>query len=175
MGRKRQKNGCKGSRRRRRHVGLNPYDEEQLKAELRLTTPSEPWIEAQFRTVLDQDADRGPIVYRYRDPHVFPPGGEQTRMVRCATCGIFNPPNAIEHGSCLDHADHRGWGPSPSAIAIAALRKLNLELEDTLELAPEDAMSLRREITEFAKKGAKIEVGSEKCKSRRRKKKQEGM
>lgn len=161
--------GSKSLGKRRRAVGLSAYQEALLKRELRLTTPSEPWVEAQFKTVSDTDTDGADIVYRYRDPHAFPPGGAQTAMVRCAECGVFNPPNAIEHDNCLDHANHEGWGPSPSAIAIAALRKLNLELE-ILDLLPEDSVSLRREIHQFHQTGAISENAREKSKPRKTKK-----
>jgi hypothetical protein len=174
MRRKSQKSGSKSDRKRRRPVGLTHYQEEQIKRDLRLTTPSEPWVEAQIQTVVDQDTDGSPIVYRYRDPHAFPPGGERTLMVRCGECEIFNPPNAIEHGKCLDHARHEGWGPSPSAVAIAALRRYYLELDD-LELLPEDSKSLQREIQKFTRKSAISARAQRKCKSRRRKGKQEPM
>lgn len=149
----RKPGGSKYVHKRRKPVGLSAYQEEQIKRELRLSTPSEPWVEAQFKTVLDTDTRGADIVYRYRDPHAFPPGGSQTAMVRCATCGVFNPPNAIEYGNCLDHANHEGWGPSPSAIAIEALRRFHLRLEDS-ELPPEDVQSLRREIERFTARSA---------------------
>lgn len=160
--------GSKSARKGPRRVGLTAYQEELLKRELRLTTPSEPWVEAQFQSSIDQDTDGSAIVYRYRDPHVFPPGGEKTLMVRCKHCQIFNPPNAMEEGQCLDHVENEGWGPSPSALAIAALRKYHLEIEET-ELPPDDAKSLRREIRRYLKKRALFVQGQEKRKSRRRK------
>lgn len=174
MGRKSYRSGSKSARKLPRRVGLSVHQEALLKAKLRLTTPSEPWVEAQIQTVVDQDTDGSSIVYRYRDPHAFPPGQEQTLMVRCRECEIFNPPNTIEHGNCLDHARHEGWGPSPSALAIAALRRYYLELED-LELLPEDAKSLQREIEKFTRKSAIPARAQRKCKSRRRKGKQEPM
>lgn len=155
----------KSARRIPRRVGLSAYQEELLKQELRLTTPSEPWVEAQIQTVVDWDTDGSAIIYRHRDPHAFPPGGEKTLMVRCKECQVFNPPNAIEDGNCLDHAGHVGWGPSPSAIAIAALRRFNLEMDD-LPLLPEDSKSLRREIERFARKQAKLVRAQENRKSR---------
>lgn len=165
MRRNPHRSGSKYVIKRRRPVGLSAYQEESIKRELRLTTPSEPWVEAQFRTVLDTDTDGADIVYRYRDPHAFPPGGAETAMVRCAQCDVFNPPNAIEHGNCLDHANHEGWGPSPSAIAIAALRKFNLALE-TIELLPEDTRSLEREIQRYTRKHPKFVNLRKKCKSK---------
>ena len=129
----------------RRRVGLTVYQEDRFKERLRPITCSEPWVEAQFKTAHDVDQSGSSITYRYRDPHVYPPGGASTAMIRCPACGAFNPPNAIEHGRCLDHADHRGWGPSPSAVAIQALQMFNLRMEQA-ELPPEDVKSLRKEI-----------------------------
>ena len=134
--------------RRKPRVGLTQYSEALLKEKLRRRCPSEPWVEAQIKTANDTDADGNPILYRYFDTHVFPPGGEKTKMIRCPKCGIFNPPNAMEHGACLDHASHEGWTPSPSALAFVRLQLLNAEIE-TCELAPEDTASLRREIRQF--------------------------
>jgi hypothetical protein len=144
-----RKSGSKSARQHHRIIGLSAREEDRLKRELRLTTPSEPWIEAQFKTASDKETSGAKLTYRYRDPHVFPPGGPNTRMIRCAECGVFNPPNALEHGNCLDHAEHhQGWGRSPSALAIEALRKLNVELEEA-PLEPEDSISLREEISNF--------------------------
>ena len=138
----------------RPQVGLTWHQEQRLKRQLRDAAPSEPWVEAQIKTAGDVDGEGQPIVYRYHDPHVFPPGGEQTGMVRCPQCGVFTPPNAFETGACLDHADHRNWGPSPSAVAIRALQFFNLRLEEA-ELPPEDDSSLRREIKKFFKNSSR--------------------
>lgn len=128
-----------------RTVGLSVAQESKLKARLRKQSPSEPWVEAQFRTVTTTDP-RGQIVpRRIHDPHVFPPGGARTAMVRCRACEVFNPPNAFERGVCLDHSAHAGWGPSPSAVAICALQYFNLRLSES-ELPGESKSSLRREI-----------------------------
>lgn len=129
-------------------VGLTVYEEDRLKRRLRRRTCSEPWVEAQIKTCHDVDQNGTEIIYRYHDPHVYPPGGAKTAMIRCPACGAFNPPNAIEHGRCLDHADHRGWGPSPSAVAIQGLQRFNLRMEEP-ELPPEDVKSLRKEIRRF--------------------------
>jgi hypothetical protein len=142
-------NSGSSARQGRRRVGLSPQREQSLKQKLRFTTCSEPWIEAQFKRVCDQDEKGFPIVYRYHDPHIYPPGGEQTAMIRCPKCGVFNPPGAIEHGCCLDHADHRGWGPSPSALAFQALQRHNLRVEDNIELQSEETDDLRQEILKF--------------------------
>ena len=140
----------------RHRVGLSARDEQRLKARLRRAAPSEPWVEAQIKTADDVDQDGSELLYRYHDPHVFPPGGARTAMRRCPLCGIFMPPNAFEHDACLDHADHRGWGPSPSAAAIRALQMFNIRLE-CLELLPEDALSLRKEIKNFPR-GPKMKM-----------------
>ena len=142
---------------KRRRVGLSFYAEERLKASLRESAPSEPWVEAQFKTADDVDQEGAAIVYRYHDPHVFPPGGKQTLMRRCPECGVFMPPNSFEHGRCLDHADHRGWGPSPSAVAIAALQLFNLRTEE-MPLDAEDRKSLWHEIRAF-ERARKRKVG----------------
>jgi hypothetical protein len=128
-------------------AGLELYEERRLRAKLRKTVPSEPWVDAQIKTTVDFTSDRIPIVYCYHDPLVFPPGQKDTAMIRCPKCGIFNPPNAFEHGACLDHADHDGWGPSPSAVAIAHFIARNLRSE--IELLPEDVHSLLREIRDY--------------------------
>src|SRR5207253_1385304 len=99
-------------RRRKRRVGLSALQETRLRAQLRQTTPSEPWVEAQIRSADDLDRDGSPIVYRYHDPRVFPPGGPGTRMVRCSDCGVFTPPGAMEGGRCLEcvnSAAHTAW------------------------------------------------------------------
>lgn len=136
------------SARGKRRVGLSAYQEQRLKEQLRPSLCSEPWLEAQFKSADDVDEAGTPILYRYHDPHVFPPGGAKTAMVRCPLCGILVPPNTIEHDACLDHAPHDGWGPSPSAVAIRALQWFNLRMEDP-ELPPEDVESLRAEIDRF--------------------------
>jgi hypothetical protein len=140
---------------RKRRVGLSLYHEDRLKRQLRESAPSEPWVEAQFITALDQDQEGEPIVYRYHDPRAFPPGGAETGMIRCPVCGIFMPPNAFEDGQCLDHADHSAWGRSPSAIAIEALQMRNLRLIDS-PLPSEDISALREEISKFYEKRAQI-------------------
>lgn len=149
--------GSPSARRQPRRVGLSRLAEDRLKRRLRKTTCSEPWVEAQIKTVVDRQRAGEPIVYRYHDPKAYPPGGEQTRMIRCPACGVFTPPCAIEHGNCLDHADHGGWGPSPSAIAFHTLQMLNLKIDNELALAPADAQSLRREIKKYESRRKKCE------------------
>jgi hypothetical protein len=128
-----------------RHYGLSRSAERALKRRLRRSSPSEPWVEAQIVVVDDIDADGRRIHYRLHDASVFPPGKEETLMVRCSECGVYNPPNAMERGRCLDHARHKGWGRSISAKAIQALDRYRVGLE-FLPLAPEDIKSLQLEI-----------------------------
>lgn len=153
-----------------RRVGLTHYGEVRLKARLRKRSPSEPWVEAQFVTVNDVDAAGRRFYHRYHDPRLFPPGGRETLMVRCRVCGIFNPPNAMEHGVCLDHADHTGWPSSHSAAAIQKLVLYNVALENQVQLEPEDARSLHEEIRLFKRKCAKT-VQRAKARKQRRKNK----
>jgi len=133
----------------RRRVGLNFQREQDLKRKLRQTAPSEPWVEAQIKSAHDIQEGGGEILYRYHDPHVFPPGGAKTKMKRCPRCGVFTPPNAFEQAICLDCADHAdGWGPSPSAVAIERLRMLRFEIPQR-RLRGEDTESLLLEIERF--------------------------
>jgi hypothetical protein len=129
-------------------IGLTPLAESRLRRTLRRKVPSEPWLEAQFRSVLSRNARGEEVVQRLHDASVFPPGGAKTAMIRCACCGIFTPSSAFEHDICLDHADHSAWGRSPSAIAIEALQYRNLRLAET-PLPPESRSALRAEIQRF--------------------------
>ncbi len=142
-------NGLAGrsTKSRKIRAGLSREGEARLRKALRRQSPSEPWVEAQFRNVLERDARGQAIIRRFHDPTVFPPGGSRTAMIRCPACDIFMPPGAFEEGVCLDHAEHEGWGPSPSAEAIRGLQHRNLRLLET-ELPPESASALRREIQE---------------------------
>jgi hypothetical protein len=151
------------SARKKRRVGLSAYQEQRLKEQLRPSICSEPWLEAQFKSADDTDETGTPILYRYHDPHVFPPGGAKTAMARCPECGVLVPPNTLEHGACLDHARHDGWGPSPSAVAIRALQMFNLRIEDS-ELAPEDLPSLRKEIEDYHQQLANPQNTIQSCK-----------
>ena len=130
----------------RARVGLTRCQEHHLRKRLRKKTPSEPWIDAQITSIIDTDPEGKPIHCRFHDPKVFPPGGASTLMVRCSICGIFNPPNAMEDGQCLDHAEDAGWGSSPSARAIRTLQRYHVIEEHALPLEPEDEESLKREI-----------------------------
>lgn len=151
------------ARRPKRRVGLSAYQEQRLKDQLRPSVCSEPWLEAQFKSANDTDETGLPILYRYRDPHVFPPGGSNTGMLRCPLCGVLVPPNTFEHDACLDHARHDGWGASPSAVAIRGLQMFNLRMED-LELAPEDTASLRKEIEQYEQQRSDSQNTIQSCK-----------
>lgn len=133
---------------RRTRLGLTPLAESRLRRTLRRKVPSEPWLDAQFRSVSSRDARGEEVVQRLHDPTVFPPGGAKTGMVRCTCCGIFTPASAFEHDICLDHADHSAWCRSPSAIAIEALQYRNLRLAET-PLPAESRSALRAEIRRF--------------------------
>jgi hypothetical protein len=130
--------------------GMNRLAEARLRRALRRTACSEPWVDAQFYSVIEDDG-REEQVRRVHDPRVFPPGGAQTRMKRCPRCGVFTPPTAFESGICLDHAENGSWGRSPSAAAIAALQHFTLRLVDP-PLPSESIPALRAEIAAFEKK-----------------------
>ncbi len=128
-------------------AGLSKLAEARLRRVLRRTAPSEPWVDAQFTTVVDHDG-RDAQIRRIHDTRVFPPGGTKTAMRRCPECGVITPPTAFEAGKCLDHAEHGNWGRSPSAMAIAALQHMNLRLADS-PLPSESVTALRAEIARF--------------------------
>ena len=142
------------TRRGKRRTGLSRVEEARLRAQLRQSAPSEPWVEAQFKTFEDRDPEGRAIVCYWHDPQVFPPGGQRTAMVRCPKCGVLTPPVAMEGGACLDHADHDSWGPSPSAVTIRQLQFYNLRMEESV-LPPEDEASLRKEIHAHRRRAAK--------------------
>jgi hypothetical protein len=137
------------ARKQQKDRGLSAAQEQKLKAKLRRTTCSEPWVEAQIRGTVAIDARGKLFLRRYHDPHVFPPGGSQTAMCRCAVCRVWTPPQALEDGVCLDHHEPLGWGPSPSALAIAAHEFFNMRTPP-LELAPESTAELEMEIAQHA-------------------------
>jgi hypothetical protein len=85
------------------------------------------------------------------DPTVFPPGGAETAMVRCAECGIFNPPIAMESGNCLDHREETGWGPSPSAVAIR-MAQYYFERIEKMRLKSEKIEVLQRKIDRYCQR-----------------------
>src|SRR5947209_6173314 len=103
-----QQNTQQARRTNKPRAGLSRIEEDRLRQALRRAAPSEPWVEEQIKSFEDTDRRGKPIVYRYHDPSVFPPGGAETKMVRCPACKVLNPPNAMENGLCLDHARHNG-------------------------------------------------------------------
>lgn len=142
-------------RERKERAGLSLKQEEALKARLRLTFPSEPWVESTIRKFEDVKADGEVLVYRFHDARAFPPAADTTPMVVCRSCGRTVPPNSLEGGVCLDHAStrvHNAYGSSPSANAIIMLQHRNLRLEG-VKLKKESKAALRREIKRF-KSGA---------------------
>jgi len=134
--------------------GLTWHQEQRLKRRLRRSAPSEPWVEAQIVTEEDVDPDGSTIYYLRHDPSVFPPGGSQTRMIRCRKCGIYNPPNATEVGCCLDHPRHKGWGPSRSATVIRKMKRLKVGLK-FCPLPREDVKGLMLEIERYQRRETK--------------------
>ena len=119
------------------------------------TTPSEPWVDEQIKSALDITSNGCAFVYRYHDPNAFPPGGpENTAMVRCPTCNVYNPPNAFQDGQCLDHDNFDAWGPSPSALAIQKLQIFHGQDLYT-DLLPDDYRSLQREIERYQRRKRK--------------------
>jgi len=76
--------------------GLSPVDEHRLRRRLRQSAPSEPWVDAQIKSLHDRAADGQEIVHRFFDPHQFPPGGRAATSMRwCRRCGRYTPPNCI--------------------------------------------------------------------------------
>lgn len=130
--------------------GLSSLQEQRLRQQLRRSAPSEPWVDAQFKTFEDADERGEPVICRCHDPRAFPPGGKHTAMIRCPACGVWTPPNALEQDICLDHSDHEGWGPSPSAVAIRGLQYYHLRIEES-ELPPETITALKGEIRKIQK------------------------
>lgn len=146
----------------KRRIGLTVLQEARLRERLRHEVPSEPWLEEQFVNVCEVDGRGKQTIRRVHNPAAFPPGGARTAMVRCPACGVFTPPVALESGKCLDHAEHVGWGPSPSAQAIHGLQFRNLRMAEE-PLAPETSAALRKEIRRFERNA------SERMKKRKRK------
>ena len=133
---------------RKQRVGLSLMAEDLLKARLRATYPSEPWVETTDMRFEDTKADGEVIVYRFHDPKAFPPPADHTPMVTCPECGRTVPPNSLEGGRCMDHQPmwcHEAYGSSPSAHAILELQHRNLRIKGA-SLKDESKKALRREI-----------------------------
>jgi hypothetical protein len=78
-----------------KRFSLTPVAESRLRCRLRRACCSEPWVDDQIRTLTDTAPDGEEIVYRFHNPHVFPPGGKKTGMRWCRVCGRFTPRPAI--------------------------------------------------------------------------------
>jgi hypothetical protein len=77
-------------------IGLTPLEEHRLRRRLRQAAPSEPWVDAQIKTLHDRAPGGDPIAYRFHDPQSFPPGGPKLTPMRwCHHCGRYTPPNSI--------------------------------------------------------------------------------
>src|SRR5580658_893342 len=95
--------------------GLSPVDEHRLRCRLRQSAPSEPWVDAQIKTLHDRAPGGQEILHRFFDPHQFPPGGRAATAMRwCRHCGRYTPPNCI----CLIEHRHTHSGPIISATLI---------------------------------------------------------
>jgi len=77
-------------RRSPQSTGLSLTHERRLRRKLRLKVPSEPWLEACFIEL----HEAGQTVRRY-DSRAFPPGGRETKMRWCRSCGRYTPPSCI--------------------------------------------------------------------------------
>ncbi len=95
------------------HVGVTPPEESRLRRHLRQKAPSEPWIDAQFRTLTDTTPAGQPITCRLHEPHLFPPGGPKTAMKYCRSCGRYTPPNSLH---LLERAPNRTAPPTSSTL-----------------------------------------------------------
>ncbi len=151
-----------GRRKNKTRVGLSLRDEEKLKNRLRVTYPSEPWVDHTIKRFEDVKADGTTIVYRFHDAKAFPPPAESTPMVKCGECGRIVPPNSLEtqwpkprDGEavewCMDHQPARlqnAYGSSPSAHAIQMVQHYKLRVE-TVKLKRESRKALQREIDRF--------------------------
>jgi hypothetical protein len=134
-------------------VGLSIAQEQKLKRKLRRICPSEPWVEEQICSKLEIDSRGKPFVRRYHDPHLFPPGGSATRMVRCGRCRVWTPPQALDEGICLDHSEHIGWGRSPSAEMIEKIQfYCTKDKAEQLDLPSESVEALHAEIEQHYEK-----------------------
>lgn len=158
---------------RPRRTGLSRLTEARLRAKQRRRCPSAPWVDAQFKSIDSTDHRGRPIVCRYHDPSIFPPGGNQTAMIKCPACGVLTPPNAFEAGICMDERkptdsleSHLGWGRSPSALSIEKIRALR-QRRPTLSLRPESTAALKQEI-ERAKLKAQKALARKKRNQKRR-------
>jgi hypothetical protein len=95
--------------------GLSAWQEHRLRIRLRRSAPTEPWVDAQLASQTFTGPDGEPVVARYHDAHVFPPGGpRRTGMRWCRACGRWTPPQAV---SLIEHRSSRD-GPVVSATLV---------------------------------------------------------
>jgi hypothetical protein len=114
-----------------KRVGLSPLEEHRLRRALRRGACSEPWVDAQIKSVHDRGSDGEAILYRYHDTQVFPPGGHQETAMRwCRCCGRYTPPNSIH---LVEHQISRG-GAIHSATLQCDDCRLGIEAEIYREL-----------------------------------------
>lgn len=152
--------------RKRRRVGLSRLAERNLKAKLRETAPSEPWIEAQIHSCDDTDEKGKPIVYRFHQPRAFPAAD----MAVCCLCGRHTPMITMESpvrsrtgnrrlrrgaetpmprcADCRPAKIQEAYGGSPSARSIAEIQNRNLRM-DEVKLESEDVEDLEKEIRAY--------------------------
>jgi hypothetical protein len=113
------------------HVGLSTLEEHRLRRSLRRKACSEPWVEAQIKTVYDSSSDGESIRYRFFDSSVFPPGGQkETAMRWCRFCGRFTPANCIH---LIEHSARRGGQVHSTTLQCDDCR-LGIEVEIFREL-----------------------------------------
>jgi hypothetical protein len=95
-------------------IALSAVNESRLRAKLRRRCCSEPWVDDQIRTVTDRSPEGEQIVYRFFNPHVFPPGGHASGMRWCRACGRFTPGPAVH----LVESRERRFGPVVYATLV---------------------------------------------------------
>jgi hypothetical protein len=112
-------------------VGLTPIEEYRLRRTLRRSACSETWVDAQIVSVHDTDSDGDPILYRFFNPSVFPPGGRsETAMRWCRFCGRYTPAHCIH---LIEHHIVRGGAVHSSTLQCDDCR-LGIEAEIFREL-----------------------------------------
>jgi hypothetical protein len=123
--------------RRARHCvrGLTPIQETFLKAALRRSACSEPWVDDQIVTRLAPATGGMPgglhVPIRLHDATVFPPGGrKKTAMRWCRCCGRYTPAPAIQ----LIERRRRHGGPVLSATLECDDCRISADFEQYREL-----------------------------------------
>ena len=93
--------------------GLSAWQEGRLRARLRRSAPTEPWVDVQVGEQTFTGPDGEPVVARFHDGRPFPPGGaKRTPMRWCRQCGRWTPPQAV---SLVEHRRAHRDGPVVSA------------------------------------------------------------